>query len=275
MPLFAFRPAPVQVSWLGYFSTTGVPEIDYILADEVGVPDGEASQFIEKVCLLPRTRLCFRVPEDAPEVKPLPALKNGFITFGCYQSLAKVNDAVLACWKPIFAALPKAKLRWQCAQFSDMEVRKASLARLRRHGIGESRVQLLKDAAKADYLASYRHVDMLLDSFPFPGGTTTCEALWMGVPTLTLAGRTMLSRQGASLLSAVGLTSWVAHSQEEYQRKAIGFAGDPSALAQLRLALREMARQSPVFDAIAFARDFEATLESIWRKHVEHNERAD
>ena len=275
LPLFAFRPAPVQVSWLGYFSTTGVPQIDYILADAVGVRDDEVSQFTEQVWLLPETRLCFSVPDEAPEVTPLPAASNGFVTFGCYQSLAKANDAVLACWKPIFAALPKAKLRWQCAQFADMEARKATFARLRRHGIPESRVQLLKEAGRAEYLGSYRHVDMLLDTFPFPGGTTTCEAMWMGVPTLTLAGGTMLARQGASLLSAVGMTNWIAHSLDEYQRKAIAFASAPLELAQLRRGLREMARQSPLFDGVAFARNVEAALESIWRKHREQHDHAD
>jgi predicted O-linked N-acetylglucosamine transferase (SPINDLY family) len=266
LPLFAFRPAPVQASWLGYFSTTGVMEIDYILADEVGVPGTEASQFTEQVWLLPDTRLCFSPPDPAPEVKPLPALENGYFTFGCYQSLAKVNDAVLAAWKPIFAALPRARLRWQCLQFADMQARKATFERLRKHGIAEARVQLLKDAERPEYLATYRHVDMLLDTFPFPGGTTTCEALWMGVPTLTLAGGTLLSRQGASLLTAAGLRDWVATSVEDYQRKAIAFAGDPAGLAQLRQRLREMARQSPLFDGSAFARHFEAALLSIWRK---------
>lgn len=267
LPVFAFRPAPVQVSWLGYFSTTGVPEIDYVLADEVSVPANEASEFSEGVWPLPDTRLCFTEPEPAPDVKPLPALKNQFVTFGCYQSLAKVNDEVLACWKPIFAALPKARLRWQCAQFADMEARKATFARLRRHGIAESRVQLLKDESRQEYLASYRHVDLLLDTFPFPGGTTTCEALWMGVPTLTLSGRTMLSRQGASLLSAAGLRDWIATSREEYVGKAVEFAGRPSELAQLRQRLREMARRSPLYDSAAFARNFEAALRSIWEKH--------
>lgn len=283
LPLFAFRPAPVQASWLGYFSTTGVMEIDYILADEVGVPGTEASQFTEQVWLLPRTRLCFSPPDPAPEVKPLPALENGYVTFGCYQSLAKVNDAVLAAWKPIFTALPRARLRWQCLQFADTQARKATFERLRRHGIAESRVQLLKDAERPEYLATYRHVDMLLDSFPFPGGTTTCEALWMGVPTLTLAGGTLLSRQGASLLTAAGLRDWVATSVQDYQRKAIAFAGDPAGLAQLRARLREMARQSPLFDGAEFAGNFEAALLSIWRKRWtavpessgEHDEDAD
>ena len=232
--VFAFRSAPVQLSWLGHFSTTGVPEIDYVLADAVGVPADDTRQFTEAIWLLPSTRLCFVAPEMAPDVAPLPALENQAITFGCYQSLAKVNDRVLACWKPIFAALPKARLRWQCAQFADMDARKGMSARLRRHGIPESRVQLLKDESRADYLDSYRHVDMILDTFPFPGGTTTCEALWMGVPTLTLAGDSLLARQGASLLTAACLPDWIAGSCEDYQTKAVAFATGLPALAQLR-----------------------------------------
>jgi predicted O-linked N-acetylglucosamine transferase (SPINDLY family) len=267
LPVFAFRPAPVQVSWLGYFSTTGLPEMDYVLADAVGVADGEPGQFTEAVRLLPATRLCFTPPEAAPEVAPLPAQGNGFVTFGCYQGLAKMNDGVLACWQAVFAALPHARLRWQCAQFADADARKATLLRLQRHGIDGSRVELLRDQSRHDYLDSYRHVDMVLDTFPFPGGTTTCEALWMGVPTLTLAGRSLLSRQGASLLTAAGLGDWVTTSPGEYQRRAIDIASRPAELAQLRQGLRADVATSPLFDRGAFARDFEATVLSLWEKH--------
>jgi protein O-GlcNAc transferase len=267
LPVFAFRPAPVQVSWLGYFSTTGVAEMDYVLGDAVGVSDGEPSQFTEAVRLLPATRLCFTPPEAAPEVAPLPALRNGFVTFGCYQGLAKMNDGVLACWQAIFAALPQARLRWQCAQFADAEARKATLLRLERHGIAGSRIELLRDQSRQDYLGSHRHVDMILDTFPFPGGTTTCEALWMGVPTLTLAGRSLLSRQGASLLTAAGLGDWVTTGSGDYQRKAIELASRPAELAQLRQGLRAAVVTSPLFDRGAFARNFEAAMLSLWEKH--------
>lgn len=271
LPVFSFRPAPVQLSWLGYFATTGVPEMDLILVDEVGVPKKEVSQFTESVWYLPETRLCFTPPEAAPEVGPSPVLENNYITFGCYQNLSKVNDEVLNCWKPIFAAVPDSRLRWQCPQFGDAQACQMTLIRLRRHGIATHRVELLQGESRQDYLGSYRKVDMILDTFPFPGGTTTCEALWMGVPTLTLAGETLLSRQGASILSAAGLDDWVAASGAEYREKAIAFSQHPNALAALRARMRPMIGNSPLFDGERFARNFEQAMWDIWSQHEHPN----
>ena len=266
LPVFSFRPAPVQISWLGYFATTGVPEMDYILADEMGVPDPESARFTETVWHLPRTRLCFTPPPIAPEVQPLPALEHRNVTFGCYQSVSKVNDEVLKSWAAIFSAIPQARLRWQSPQFADLEARQSLAARLRQHGVAESRFELLKAGDKQAYLASYRNVDMVLDTFPFPGGTTTCEALWMGVPTLTLTGSSLLSRQGASLMAAAGLSNWIARDVAEYQQKAIGFCGDLAALSRLRANLRSMVQQTPLFDGAGFARDFERSMCELWRQ---------
>lgn len=264
LPVFSLKPAPIQISWLGYFSTTGLPEMDYVLADEVGVPEQDATQFTETVCYLPETRLCFTPPEMAPGVESSPVLKNKYITFGCYQNISKVNDHVLESWSSILSALPKAKLRWQCAQFVDVEARKLILSRLRQYGIPETRVRLLKGEGRQDYLDSYRNVDIVLDTFPFPGGTTTCEALWMGVPTLTLAGHSFLSRQGASILTAAGLSNWVASSSAEYQQKAAAFANDPAALSDLRAKMRPVIEKTPLFDGARFARNFELTMWKIW-----------
>jgi protein O-GlcNAc transferase len=266
LPVFSYKPAPIQISWLGYFATTGLPEMDYVLVDEIGVPGPAVAQFTESVWYLPETRLCFTPPDMAPAVEPPPVLQNQYITFGCHQNISKVNDQVLNCWKPIFSAIPKAKLRWQCAQFADIEARKSILARLRHHGIAEARVQLLRSEGRQDYLNSYRHVDMILDTFPFPGGTTTCEALWMGVPTLTLAGGSLLSRQGASLLTAAGLSDWVAKSSIEYQQKAIEFSSDLTSLSKLRAQLRPMIEKTPLFDSARFARNFGKSMWDIWEK---------
>ena len=268
LPVFSLKPAPVQLSWLGYFATTGLPEMDYVLVDQVGVPEQDTGQFTESVWSLPHTRLCFDPPGMAPEVTPPPLLKNGFVTFGTYQSVSKINDQVLACWGAILAAVPDARLRCQSAQFADMEARELMSTRLRRHGIAQQRVELAPGQSRLEYLGSYRNVDMVLDTFPFPGGTTTCEALWMGVPTLTLAGNSLLSRQGASVLTAAGLDDWVAQSPAEYQEKAVRFAQDHTALAQLRQRLRPMAQVSPLFDRAAFARNFGSAMREIWRLHT-------
>jgi len=267
LPMFAWKPAPVQASWLGYFATTGVAEMDYLLADKVGVPEAQREQFTESVWYLPDTRLCFTAPGVDLPVASLPALMNGMITFGCFQILAKLGDGVLEAWGEIFAALPNAKLRVQCKQLGEPAQVEQLLQRLQRYGIGPARVETHGSAHRKAYLAAHAEVDMILDTFPYPGGTTTCEALWMGVPTLTLAGDSLLARQGASLLTAAGLEDWVATSKEEFIIKAIALACDLPKLAALRAGLRAQVLASPLFDAPRFARNFEDALWGMWQSH--------
>jgi protein O-GlcNAc transferase len=264
LSVFAWKPAPVQVSWLGYWATTGVAEIDYLLADEVGVPKTLQEQFTETVWYLPDTRLCFSAPAVDLPVTPLPALSNGMITFGCFQNLSKAGDGVLAAWGKIFSALPNASLRMQCKQLGDPDQIKQLALRLQRYGIAPARVTMHGPVQRKEYLSAYTEVDLILDTFPFPGGTTTCEALWMGVPTLTLAGDTFVARQGASLLTAAGLEEWVATSKEEYIAKAIALANDKPKLTVLRAGLRQQVLDSPLFDAPRFARNFEDALWGMW-----------
>ena len=268
LPVFAWKPSPVQVSWLGYWATTGVTEMDYLLADKVGVTEDQRTHFIESIWYLPDTRLCFTAPKiDLPTV-PLPALSNGMITFGCFQNLSKVGDGVLEVWGKIIAALPNARLRIQCKQLSDSSQTEQLLQRLQRYGISPARVSTHGSTDRKDYLAAHSEVDMILDTFPYPGGTTTCEALWMGVPTLTLAGDTLLARQGASLLTAAELEEWVTTSKEEYISKAINLASDLPKLASLRASLRQQVLASPLFDAPSFARNFEDALWGMWKGYL-------
>jgi len=264
LPIFAWKPAPVQASWLGYFATTGVAEMDYLLADEMGVPDEQRQYFTEKIWYLPDTRLCFSAPEHDLPVGALPALNNGHITFGCFQRLTKVGGDVLAAWARILGALPNARLRWQCKQLGDPAVAAKFVTRLQQHGIDPARVTMLGEVSREAYLNAHAEVDVILDTFPFPGGTTTCEALWMGVPTLTLAGDTLLARQGASLLKAAGLAEWIATGTDDYIARAVALSGDLSKLAALRAGLREQVRLSPLFDAKRFARNFEDALWGMW-----------
>jgi len=268
LPVFAWKPAPLQASWLGYFATTGVVEMDYLLADQMGVPETAREQFTEAIYYLPDTRLCFTPPQSDLPVAPLPALTNGNITVGCFQDLSKVGNNVLAVWGRIFAALPDAKLRMQCAQLSEPAQVAQMTERLRCHGIDPRRVTLYGLMPREAYLAAHAEVDLILDTYPYPGGTTTCEALWMGVPTLTLAGESLLARQGASLLTAAGLDEWVVTSEEEYLAKAIALAGDLSGLANMRATLRAKVSGSPLFDARRFARNFEVALWNIWKIHT-------
>lgn len=266
LPIFSWKPAPVQASWLGYFATTGVAEIDYLLADAVGVPDAQQGLFTERVWYLPDTRLCFTPPETDLPVSLLPALNNKYITFGCFQNLAKVNDDVLMAWARILACLPEAKLRWQCKQFESRAMVAQLVQRLQHCGIDVDRVALHGSVPRDTYLQAHAEVDLILDTFPYPGGTTTCEALWMGVPTLTLAGETLLSRQGASLLTAAGLREWVAADVTDYVDKAIAFARNVPKLSALRAELRQQVSVSPVFDAVRFASNLESALWGMWQE---------
>lgn len=271
LPVFAWKPAPVQASWLGYWASTGVTEIDYLLADEIGVSEAHREHFSETVWHLPDTRLCFTPPEFDLPVTALPALTNGHITFGCFQNLTKVGNEVLIAWEKILSSLPNAKLRWQCKQFADSAVTKQLALRLRQHGIDPARVSLHGAVSRKDYLATHTEVDVILDTFPYPGGTTTCEALWMGVPTLTLSGDTLLARQGASLLTAAGRGDLVATNVADYIDKAIALASDLSELSALRASLREQTGASPLFDAPRFARNFEDALWEIWQARSQGN----
>lgn len=269
LPVFAWKPAPVQVSWLGYFASTGVPGLDYLLADRMSVQGSRPEHFSEKIWHLPETRLCFTAPTAGLLIPPgpLPALSNGYVTFGCFQSLAKVQDAVLASWARIFAALPTARLRMQCRQLEDPVLRDDLLARLAHAGIAPARITLAGPESREDYLRAYAAVDILLDTFPYPGGTTTCEALWMGVPTLTLAGATLLARQGASMLACVGLGEWIAEDEGSYVRQAIARATDIGQLADLRSRLRGQVLASPLFDGDRFARHLEDALLGMWDQY--------
>lgn len=267
LSIFAWKPAPVQATWLGYFATTGVAEMDYFLADRVSVPEAARGQFTESICYLPDTRLCFTPPQTDLPVAPLPASVNGCISFGCFQNLAKIGDNVLATWGKIFTKMPDAKLRMQCAQLGEQAQVQRLLERLQRYGINTARVTTHGLVPRETYLSAHAEVDIILDTFPFPGGTTTCEALWMGVPTLTLAGGSLVARQGASLLTAAGLEEWVASDEEEYIAKAVSFARDISGIANLRATLRQKILGSPLFDAAGFARNFEAALWEMWKKH--------
>ena len=266
LPIFAWKPAPVQASWLGYFATTGVTEMDYLLADEVGVPRAQRGYFTETVWYLPDTRLCFSPPDVNLAVADPPALKSGRLTFGCFQCMTKIGDGVLAVWGEILNALPGAGLRLQCEQLGDPRVVEQLVRRLQHHGIDRARVSFHGRVPRKAYLAAHAAVDMLLDTFPYPGGTTTCDALWMGVPTLTLAGESLLARQGASLLIAAGLAEWVAAGEADYVAKAIAIASDQPKLALLRTGLRQQVLASPLFDAPRFARHFEAALWGMWER---------
>ena len=265
LEVFARKPAPVQVSWPGYFATTGVAEMDWFIADRVTVPETHQGYFTERIWYLPDTRLCFTPPVDAPPVAPLPMLRKGAPVLGCFQNLTKVSDAVLRLWARVLDAVPQATLRFQALQLSEPAGQAKLHDRLLACGIEPSRVEMHPSSSRRDYLAAHAEVDLILDTFPFTGGTTTCEALWMGVPTLTLAGDTLIARQGASIMQAAGLSDWVLESHDAYVERAVALLAAPAELASLRSGLRERLLRTALFDTPRFARHLEEVLWGMWR----------
>jgi predicted O-linked N-acetylglucosamine transferase (SPINDLY family) len=266
LPVLAWRPAPVQVSWLGYCASTGLAEVDALIVDPWIAPPGAEAAFAEPLLRLPETFLCFTPPPVDVPVTPLPALAGGAVCFACFNHLAKLDDTVLALWSRLLHTLPGSSLALQSAPLQDAAVRQQVLDRFARHGIGAQRLRLQPAQTRADYLAAYAQVDIALDPFPYPGGTTSLESLWMGVPVLTLPGDTALSRQGLSILQNLGLADWVARDADDYVARAVRHAGDLATLSALRQGLRARLLASPLCDAPRFARHLEAGLRGLLQR---------
>ena len=266
LPMFAHRPAPVQATWLGYFATTGMAQIDWWIADPHVVPEAETSQFVEAIQRLPDSYLCFSVPAEAPvEVAAPPCLATGHVTFGSFNNLAKLNDAVVALWARVLQAVPGSRLLLKALHFADEGARARTLRRFADAGIDGGRLVLEGPAPRRELLRAYERVDIALDPFPYPGGTTSVESLWMGVPVVTRRGDRFLSHVGESIAHAAGLADWIAGDDDDYVAKAARFAADPAHLAELRHSMRARLTDSPLFDAARFARNFEAILWDMWR----------
>ncbi len=268
LPVFAYRCAPVQISWLGYFASTGLPTMHFILGDAHATPAPHDQEFCERVLNFSATRLCFSAP-TAPGVASTPALERGYVTFGCVQNTSKINKPILACWTKILSRVPNSRLLLRGTTKKDSTERARWCQRLADSGIDAARVDLADNLPRAEYLAAYGEIDILLDTYPFTGGTTTCEAIYMGVPTVTRCGQTMLSRQGAGLLSQVGLHDWIAHTEEEYVGIAVAAANDIDSLQTLRLSLRDRAANSTLFDGTGFARELESLIQQAWQQFVD------
>lgn len=267
LPVFAWKPAPVQVSWLGYLGTTGLDMMDYVLADGWALPVGEEVQFTETPWRLPETYICFSPPEVQVGCNAVPALDKGYVTFGCFNNLNKVSDRVVSCWAKLLHVVPDARLYLKTRTLGAPEVRERLLASFQRCGVAAER--LILDGQFANHEAhfrAYHQVDIALDPFPYPGITTTVEALWMGVPVLTMKGDRFISHQGETILHNVGLPEWIAAGEDDYVAKAAAFAHDTQALAALRQGLRERLLASPFCDAPRFARNLEAAFRGMWRE---------
>jgi protein O-GlcNAc transferase len=271
MLLFARKPAPVQASWLGYPNTTGLKTIDYRIVDGYTDPPGVTDPFYtEKLVRMPESFLCYLPDEDSPAPGVLPALKAGHITFGSFNYFSKVSQETVILWASIFKALPDSRLVMKARNFADKTTCKYALDMFAAHGISPERIELISiKLSFTEHLEMYNRIDIALDTFPYNGTTTTCEALWMGVPVVAFAGNTHASRVGISLLSNIGLPEFVAGTPEEYVAIAANLAGDLKRLGELRGNLRNRMARSVLFDAKKFTLDLERCYREIWERWCE------
>jgi predicted O-linked N-acetylglucosamine transferase (SPINDLY family) len=262
--VFARRAADVQLSWLGYFATTGLPTMDYVLLDDHHLVPGAEQLFVERVIRLPGSRFCYCAPAYAADPAPPPSLERGVTTFGSFNNAAKINDNVLALWAQVLAAVPDSSLLLKWRSYVDPILQGRTRFEFSTHGIDPERIKFDGKTPHGDMLAQYSEVDIALDPFPFSGGMTSCEALWMGVPVVTLPGSRPVSRQTHSILLTIGHPEFSAATPAAYLAIAADLARKRDGLATLRKSLRSEMTNSSLCDAKGFA----ARLESIYRDLV-------
>lgn len=265
---FARKPAPIQMSWLGYLGTTGLTGMDYYLCDEYWIPPGELDwQFTEKLAYMP-CAVVFQPDPLAPPVNALPALCNGYVTFGSFNRVTKINDSVIALWSMVMQQVPTSKLILAGIEVGNQQAIADTFAE---HSIEATRLKFFPRLATAEYMALHQEIDFCLDTFPHGGGATTSHAAWMGVPTLCLAGEIPASRFSASLMHQLGLDSFVAESIDEFVTRAVTWAESIQELAELRTQLRTQVSQSKLGQTDDFGQAFEALLQSLWREWCGRN----
>jgi protein O-GlcNAc transferase len=265
--VLTLRPAPIQMTYLGYPGTTGVAAVDYRITDAWADPADRESYCTEELLRLPCGFLCYTPPDEAPPAAPPPCLSKGHITFGSFNALAKTNDDVVKLWSDILIAVPKSELFLKNESFNDEKVQAQYSDLFAKHGITRERLRFSGTAAKrGDHLRLYNEIDIALDPFPYNGTTTTCEALWMGVPVIALSGEMHVSRVSVSLLSRVGLPDLLTKSGEDYLSLAVKLAAGPQRLKKLREGLRAQMAVSPLCDLKYFSAQLEQALRSCWQK---------
>jgi protein O-GlcNAc transferase len=263
MLVFARKPAPVQITYLAYAGTSGLATMDYRITDRYLDPPGSNDEYyVEKSLRLEDSYWCYRPIPRTPAVGPLPVSSTGFVTFGCLNHFSKINAGVLNTWAEILSRVPRSRILIYSKPGSHLD-RVRSI--FESHGVSADRVQTVGRQPIGDYLQTYNRIDIALDPFPYNGGTTSCDALWMGVPVVTLAGKLAVARAGVSVLSNVSLTELIAGSLQEYIAKAVELAGDVPRLAQLRSTLRERLQGSPLMDVKKFTEQMESAYVAAWR----------
>ncbi|RAL44614.1 hypothetical protein DM860_003373 [Cuscuta australis] len=266
--MMACRPAPVQVTWIGYPNTTGLPTIDYRITDALADPPDTKQKHVEELVRLPECFLCYTPSPEVGHISLAPALSNGFVTFGSFNNLAKITPKVLQVWSRILCAVPNSRLIVKCKPFCCDSVRQGFLSTMEQLGLDPQRVDLLPlILLNHDHMQAYSLMDISLDTFPYAGTTTTCESLFMGVPCVTMRGSVHAHNVGVSLLNAVGCKNLVAKNEDEYVELAIQLATDLTALSKLRMSLRNRMLKSPLCDGSKFTLNLEESYRSMWARY--------
>lgn len=266
--VFARKPAPVQIAWLGYPNTTGLGTIDYRFTDAICDPPGVTDHLHTEVLVrLPQGFLCYQAPLNAPSLRPPPSETCGHVTFGVFNNLSKVTSEAIACWARILRRVPGSRLIMKSKPLANPDARKRVTEAFEAAGIDPARVEMLCWIAGIEsHLEQYNRIDIALDTFPYNGTTTTCEALWMGVPVVTLTGAAHAGRVGTSLLNTLEMTDWAAPDIDAYVEVAVQRARDPGALRTLRAGLRGRMLRSPLCDEGGFARQIEGIYRNLWHQ---------
>jgi protein O-GlcNAc transferase len=265
---FAYKPAPIQISWIGYQATTGLPAMDYFLTDDWADPPGQTERyFVEKLYRLPETFFCYMSPPKPPDVGPLPALSAGYITFGSFNNFAKITPRTLDLWTRLLKAVPNSRLLLMIPASNQVEQRIRDIFTAAE--ITPDRLQLVHRVSLGEYLDRYNQIDIALDPVPFNGHTTTCDAAWMGCPTVMLAGEIFVYRYGGSVLRNLRLADLIATTEDDYIRIAAELAGDTKRLAEIRRTLRSTMAASPITDAQGFTQNLEKAYRRMWQKWCE------
>lgn len=263
---FAHKPAPVQVSWLGYFNTTGMRAMDYLIVDSCLAPVEEEAPYAEEPVRIPGCYLAYSVPEYAPPVSPAPCRERGYTTYGTFNTLSKIGIHVVPVWSEILNLNPTARLIMKNSAFADESCRKLYQRHFEQCGIAPERIDLLGPSPHIELLSFYSEIDVALDPFPYNGGTTTCESLAMGVPVVTLRGDRFVSRVGCTILLNAGLGELVAHSKQEYVEKAVELGRNPDRIAAIRATMRDRLAASTLCDTVGFTRKLEDAYREIWTR---------
>ena len=265
LPIFFYKAAPIQITWLGQ-GTSGIPEIDYFISSEILNPKSDDKFYSEKVIRLPKISQSLSIPDFDLQPSDLPAKKNKFITFGCFNQYAKINNKVIELWSKILKAVKNSKLILKSAEFSNNKVSQNILDKFKKFEINQNKIILKgKSDNRKEVLETYNLIDICLDPFPFQGNTSTCESVWMGVPVLTLKGNRYLYRFGESINLNLEMKDWIASTKQDYIKKAITFSADIEKLSELRNGLRKKSLSSPVFDSDEFSKDFSEVLSGLWK----------